>query len=85
MKLNIIYGVDFSGARLAGKNTWVAQLEPTMTGDAPLRLVHLTALETLAGTAERAPALAHLGTLIQGSDAALWALDSPFGLPIEVM
>ena len=27
MTFNTIYGVDFSGAKLAGRNTWVARLE----------------------------------------------------------
>ncbi len=27
LKFSTIYGVDFSGAKLAGKNTWVARLE----------------------------------------------------------
>lgn len=27
MKFRTVYGVDFSGARLAGRNTWVARIE----------------------------------------------------------
>jgi len=82
-----VYGVDFSGAKLAGRNTWVARLEPTAAGpDRPAyRLVALSSLERLAKTAERAPALAHLVRLIAASDAAVWAMDFPFGLPIEVL
>jgi hypothetical protein len=82
-----IYGVDFSGAKLAGRNTWLARLEPATDrpGLPRYRLVELTCLEKLAGTAERAPALARLVELIAGSDGALWALDFPFGLPVEVM
>jgi hypothetical protein len=83
------YGVDFSGARLAGRNTWVARIEPTGAkpgrGRAPYRLTQLSSLERLCGTAERAPALAHLVDLIGASERALWALDFPFGLPVEVM
>lgn len=78
-----VYGVDFSGAKLAGRNTWIARLANPVRG--PARLVELHRLETLAGTADRAGALAHLVRLIRASDAALWALDFPFGLPIEVM
>src|SRR3954463_13355049 len=63
-----IHGVDFSGARLAGRNTWVARLHPA--GRRRLRLTDLDCLEKLAGTAERAPALAHLVRIIAGSDAA---------------
>jgi hypothetical protein len=82
-----IYGVDFSGARLAGKNTWVARLDPlTRRRVRPTyQLAELSSLERLCGTAEREAALTHLVTLIHRSDRALWALDFPFGLPVEVM
>jgi hypothetical protein len=80
-----IYGVDFSGAKLAGRNTWVARVEAAKRGHPPYRLAELTCLEKLAGTAERGAALAHLVRLIAASDGALWALDFPFGLPVEVM
>jgi len=30
-----IYGVDFSGAKLASKNTWVAWLEPLAREEGP--------------------------------------------------
>jgi hypothetical protein len=86
VQFNAVYGVDFSGARLAGRNTWVARIEPTGRRRGPAyRLTDLTRLEALCGTAERVPALAHLVGLIAGSDGALWALDFPFGLPVEVM
>ncbi len=79
-----VYGVDFSGAKLAGRNTWIARLTPGQ--DTPLyRLTQLASLETLAGTAERAPALSHLARMIAESQDALWALGFPFGLPVEVM
>src|SRR5262249_5780832 len=46
------YGVDFSGARQAGCNTWVARLEPTGKKRGPaLRLTALASLERLCGTA----------------------------------
>ncbi len=84
-----VYGVDFSGARLAGRNIWLARLEPTAAGAGSgvpaYRLVGLSSLERLCGTAERAPALAHLVGRIAGSEGALWALDFPFGLPVEVL
>jgi hypothetical protein len=82
-----VYGVDFSGAKLAGRNTWVARVERTRggRGQPPYRLTGLSCLEKLCGTAERAPALAHLVGLIAESRQALWALDFPFGLPVEVV
>jgi hypothetical protein len=80
-----VYGVDFSGARLAGRTTWVARLERAVAGDAPFRVARLASLEALAGTAERAPALTHLVTAIRASREAVWGLGFPFGLPVEVM
>ena len=82
-----IYGVDFSGSRQAGTNTWVARLEP-LRGRAKVpryRLTELACLGRLCGTSERAPALRHPVGMIAASEAALWALDFPFGLPVEVM
>ncbi|MFO0801186.1 MAG: DUF429 domain-containing protein [Gemmataceae bacterium] len=79
---SVVYGVDFSGARLAGRNTWVARVEPRRRGR-PV-LVALDPLEDLAGTAERAPALAHLVELVAASESALWGFDCPFGLPVEL-
>lgn len=89
------FGVDFSGARAAGRNIWVARCEPASGGDKPsvvgtvdlpppLALQSLDRLEALAGTAERTPALAHLVRLMQSSSAALWGCDFPFGLPVEL-
>lgn len=78
-----VYGVDFSGAKLAGRNTWIARVTNPVRG--PARLVELHCLETLTGIADRAVSLAHLVRLVRDSDAALWALDFPFGLPIEIM
>jgi hypothetical protein len=80
-----IFGVDFSGAKLAGRNTWVARLEPFLKNSRRLRLSTLANLEKLCGTAERLPALAWLVQHIAESDDALWALDFPFGLPIEIV
>ncbi len=78
------YGVDFSGARLAGRATWVARLALGARGARP-RLVALDRLERLAGTAERGPALAHLVGLVRASEDALWGFDCPFGLPVELL
>ena len=86
---DVVYGVDFSGARLAGRSMWLARIEPSVEpaepGAVPYRLTQLAALETLCGTAERATAIAHLVRLVEGSERALWALQFPFGLPVEVM
>jgi hypothetical protein len=83
------YGVDFSGARLAGRTIWLARIERHEEGDysplARFRLTELSSLERLCGSAERAPALECLVARILASDEALWALDFPFGLPVEVL
>lgn len=82
-----VYGVDFSGARLAGRNTWIARLDPLppAPGQPPYRLTKLAALETLCGTAERTDALAAFARLIAQSQNSLWALGFPFALPMEVI
>jgi hypothetical protein len=77
-----VYGVDFSGAKQAGRNIWIARTEPRARGR--LALVALDRLESLCGTAERAPCLAELVRMVNDSDAALWGIDCPFGLPIEL-
>ncbi len=83
LRFTSIYGVDFSGARLAGQNVWIARAEPT-GGPVPLRLLELHNLAVVAGTAERAPALAHLVSMVRSSHDALWGMDFPFGLPVEL-
>jgi hypothetical protein len=82
---SVVFGVDFSGAKRAGRTTWIARLDPDTSGaGAPFTLVALDRLDRLAGTAERQPALARLVRLIAESSDALWALDFPFGLPLEL-
>jgi hypothetical protein len=49
-----------------------------------LALVALDRLESLCGTAERAACLAELARMVNASDATLWGIDCPFGLPIEL-
>jgi hypothetical protein len=102
VKFKTVFGVDFSGARLAGRNIWIARCEPVTSCGARgsggqngraspphrarpyLRLVDLACLESLCGTADREPALAHFVDLIRGSRDALWSMDFPFGFPIEL-
>jgi hypothetical protein len=91
------FGVDFSGAKAAGRNIWIARLDPASGGRKPpvvrgiigglrlpLALTSLQCLEALCGTADRGPALTHLVEIIAASDAAVWGLDFPFGLPVEL-
>ena len=77
-----VYGVDFSGAKLAGENIWIAQLIPARRRH---KLAGLWRLRALCGCADREPALAYLVRMVLESDNALWGMDFPFGLPIEVL
>jgi len=81
-KFEHIYGVDFSGAKLAGENIWIAQLERRR---GKVELVQLDRLRSLCGTAERSTALAFLVEFVAITHRALWGMDFPFGLPIEVL
>jgi hypothetical protein len=94
LKVESVYGVDFSGAAQAGRNIWIARAIPFSDRAAVfndgaqhhgLRLIELQSLESLCGCADRAESLAHLVSTITSSDRALWGMDFPFGLPIEVM
>lgn len=72
-----LLGVDFSGARRAGDNVWLARAE---SGDG-LRVESCRQLSELA-SADRAPALAELRERLRG--VALAGLDFSFGLPRAV-
>ena len=78
-----VYGVDFSGARLAGRTTRVARCA-VRRGRPRLVLRELHRLDSLCGTAERAACLEHLGGMVKASTAALWGFDAPLGLPVEL-
>ena len=77
-----VYGVDFSGAKHAGHNIWIARTEPRARGR--LALVALDRLGTLCGTAERAVCLSELVRMVNATAAALWGFDFPFGLPLQL-
>src|SRR5215831_6072225 len=81
------YGVDFSGARLAGLNTWIARIEAAKRNskNPVFKLTYLERLGGICGADEREIALQGLVGLIAESERALWALDFPFGFPVEVM
>lgn len=77
-----LYGVDFSGAAKAGRTIWIARTTSPRRG--PLRLQTLDRLDRLCGTPDREVALAALVSRILASRNALWAIDFPFGLPVEL-
>jgi hypothetical protein len=83
------YGVDFSGARKAGDALWVAELtHASRRGRRPSAhrfvLKSLDRMTALCGTADRGPVLRSLVELVRRSESALWGLDVPFGLPVEL-
>lgn len=81
-----VFGVDYSGAAQAGRNAWLATMRPTGTRTAPgrLQLTGLTSLGDAAGSTERDRVNEFLVQSIRDSRAALWGMDYPFGLPIEL-
>jgi hypothetical protein len=84
-RLNRVYGVDFSGAKTAGRTTWIACARVRRRRSQPLRLEWVESLERLSGSADRDAALRYLVGMVRASSAALWAIDAPFGLPIEIL
>lgn len=80
-----IYGVDFSGAKLAGKTTWVAKMEPYRARGRLLRLSELLPVSRLCGEECRSGVMRSLVEMIGQSEGSLWALNFPFGFPVEVM
>src|SRR5262249_56212072 len=74
-----VYGVDFSGAKLAGRNTWIARLTNPVRG--PARLVELQRLQTPARTPDPPPPPAPPLPLGPRAGRPAWALAFPFGLP----
>jgi hypothetical protein len=83
MRIDEVLGVDFSGAKQAGRNIWIARAAVSRGGRP--ELIELTSLESLCGTCEREAALAALVAQVTESRNALWGMDFPFGLPIEVL
>jgi hypothetical protein len=82
-KLQSVVGVDFSGAALSGATTWMA--EAAISGDGRrLHLKSLASLGFLAGDFTRSAVTTYLVNCIMRSQRALWGMDFPFGLPVEL-
>jgi len=71
-----VHGVDFSGARQAGHDVWIA--DAAVDGDA-LRIESCTSAADRFGVAERAPCLGRLVEFLR--EASVVGLDFPFGVP----
>jgi hypothetical protein len=72
-----IYGVDFSGARDAGRKIWLCSAE--IDGD-HLRVDLLQRAADLFGAVARAHVYSALAGWIASSGASVWGLDFPFSL-----
>ncbi len=81
-KIKKVVGVDFSGAALAGKTAWIAEL--SCRGDERLELSSLHPIGELATSDERAFINRYLVDRISASDETLFGFDFPFGLPVEL-
>jgi hypothetical protein len=77
-----VIGVDFSGAATPGKLIWIASCD--LLPDASMRLTSLHSLDELSGATERDACLRWLVDHIAGSGRALWGMDFPFSLPVEI-
>lgn len=77
-----IFGVDFSGARDAGRRIWISELAAHANGFA---LADCRPAEELPGSGrDRASALAALRGFIAGRQNGIFGCDFPFSLPREV-
>ena len=76
-----IFGVDFSGARLAGEKIWIARAR---FENEELQIEQLLRADELPDSGvERAPALAALVQLLSAEPNAVAGLDFPFSLATE--
>jgi hypothetical protein len=76
-----VFGVDFSGAREAGENMWVARVG---VGAKRLQLLSLENMGEVAGTTHRPAVMGKLVEMILATRDALWGMDFPFALPVEL-
>ena len=75
-----VCGVDYSGAAASGKSAWIAECDVGPS----LALRRLASLGRLAGSNDRDAVNEWLVEQITGSQKTAWAMDFPFGLPIEL-
>ncbi len=78
-----VFGVDFSGARDAGRHIWVARLR---LEEARLRIEACVRAADLPGGGEgREPALAALRDLVARTPGGTFGLDFPFGIHLDLV
>lgn len=79
IRVDRIHGVDFSGARDAGRTIWIATGVPAGDG---LKIIEVTRGEDLPKSGRsRAESLAALCRFIQERPGSVFGCDFPFGLP----
>ncbi len=76
-----VYGIDFSGARLAGLTAWRAVLD---TQNPRPRLIALASLASLAGSAAREVVFPWLVADILAARAVAVGIDAPFSMPLSM-
>lgn len=74
-----LHGVDFSGARQAGHDLWIAE---ATVDDGSLLVESVTSAADRFGVADRGPCLGRLCEFLR--DATVVGMDFPFGLPTTV-
>jgi hypothetical protein len=78
------FGIDFSGARLAGKAIWIA--EGRLEGQGCVTLIDCyPAMALPESGVDRAPALAALRRLIAATPDGIFGCDFPVGLPRDLL
>jgi hypothetical protein len=78
------FGVDFSGARSAGKAIWIA--EGRLESGGGVTLIDCYPAMSLPGSGiDRAPALAALRRLIAATPDGIFGCDFPVGLPRDLL
>jgi hypothetical protein len=82
-ELRRVYGVDFSGARDAGRKIWIASGH--IEGDGLLIDDCVRGEDLPSSSRDRAHCLSVLRGFIAGSGEAIFGLDFPFGLPRAVI
>ncbi len=89
LKFRVIYGVDFSGARLAGRNTWVARIERGRKDEGCRESVESGGVGAVGRPVRDGGAGGGFGASgrvdREVGGRALWTLDFPFGMPVEVL
>lgn len=81
--MNAVFGIDFSGAKHAGRKIWLAQLRPAPEGAALVMLVQASAF--WPGAASRDAVLPHLRAFIAAQRGALFGMDFPISLAASMI